>query len=1062
LYGAGYGVGTVTGTTTVTVGSTAIVHGDIFGGGEKGLVSGDTSVRLNSSSQLTGSIYGGGNEAAVGGSTLLQADKDSAVAGSVYGGGKGANAVVKTNTRVIVSAHVTGNVFGGGAKGPVEGNTHVDIPQGLIDGEGNVFGGSDQALVSLNTQVHIGKEAADGNHVDITDDTSLLIHGTVFGGGNTTADGSSFDARYPFVGGTSEVSVTATGYGPGKFNIMTSIFGDGNKCVVAGSRTVILTDYQALDSMANASIQRADILTLNNSQVELIGAIDSANLVPTIAYSLNRIDDLRLVGGSVLKLQSSVNLVRSLKSLDDGGTPVTTSSTTDNGVKPSAENKIYIQQGAQMELRTSEDITTTQYGKVSGHSLLYAYDVNGEAIQSGVYVLGGYGEAAAGGFLYGEAGEDQYKMIDPRTDNKNWKNWALGTNMTKPGILVMSNKPAGRKIVQIESPWGADGSVYRPIEDMPNEHAVEIVSSDGNVYTLQSPASIDAADSPDTTLGISVRTGSQGWMNQTEAGYLVGSSDDAASCTVADKQTMRTLNNQSVKPMIEIELTNRLAITANDAEENYPLIVRFKLDNIKVQSDGSEVKQGKLTIELQIRRESAQTYEDILLAPGKEYVRGTQTYVFGGDKATAGGAGTTISKQSAITVQYTRKSDSASTGPRSFRLKFYANATLDSLGEEVTLPEGVTIQAIDRTKEYPEYAYYKVPASGVKAVSLTDFTKNGTTDRYERTFGHTDPINYLFIIDFQNVPEFSKEKLCVAIEPVYDNGSVGEAGKAVFNVMTEPKEYGMSSSEATGEGDEGAYYERKAVIPASLRIWATGGTGIDTTGKNVEMGVGLKLKNRDTGIYIPVPTNWYVKNEETRYTVGGSDIIVPLSSGMAEMSTGLEIGMDESSLSAGKYQWELHLISSPLAEYPGKFTDTPQYINFNLTDKRYSIAAGYSDPSADRLYPSKQENAREPLHLQAKLQATGGAAADGVRLKVSLLKKEAETKIYTAVSLDTLFTAVSGTNQYYDWAASQELTFGLKQTLPEGTYRLQFELVQDQNGTEQVVAYDTENFIVTS
>jgi len=458
LYGAGYGDGTITGATNVTVGATAIVHGDVFGGGEKGLVSGDTSVLLNSSAQLTGGLYGGGNEAIVKGSTHVQADKDSVVAGSVYGGGKGEEAVVNTNTRVIVSAHVTGNAFGGGAKGPVVGSTHVDIPQGLIDGEGNVFGGSDQALVSENTQVHIGTEAADGNHIDITDDTSLLIHGTVFGGGNTTADGSNFDARHPFVEGSSEVSVTATGYGRDKFNIMTSIFGDGNKCVVAGSRTVILTDYHALGDLANASIQRADTLTLDQCEVELIGAVDSANLVPTIAYSLNRIDDLRLVGGSVLKLQSSVNLVRSLKSLDkspeDGGTPVKTTSTTDLGVQPSTENKIYIQQGNQMELRTSEDITTTQYGKVSGYSLLFSYDINGAPIQSGVYVLGGYGETAAGGFLYGEAGADQYKMIDPRTDNQNWKNWALGTDMTKNGILVMSNKPAGRKIVQIESPWG--------------------------------------------------------------------------------------------------------------------------------------------------------------------------------------------------------------------------------------------------------------------------------------------------------------------------------------------------------------------------------------------------------------------------------------------------------------------------------------------------------------------------------------------------------------------------------------------------------------------------------
>jgi len=163
------------------------------------------------------------------------------------------------------------------------------------------------------------------------------------------------------------------------------------------------------------------------------------------------------------------------------------------------------------------------------------------------------------------------------------------------------------------------------------------------------------------------------------------------------------------------------------------------------------------------------------------------------------------------------------------------------------------------------------------------------------------------------------------------------------------------------------------------------------------MGVGLKLKNRDTGIYIPIPTNWYVKNEETSYTVSGSDMIVPLSSGMAEMSTGLEIGMDESSLSAGKYQWELHLISSPLAEYPGKFTDTPQYINFNLTDKRYSIAVGYSDQSADRLYPSKTGDGQRASSFAGKASGnrrsgSGWRETEGQPVKEGFRYKELQCR----------------------------------------------------------------------
>jgi len=223
-------------------------------------------------------------------------------------------------------------------------------------------------------------------------------------------------------------------------------------CTVKGSRTVTIRDYQALGSQSNTSIQRADVLSIENSRIELTGAVDSANLVPTVAYSLNRIDELILKAGSTLKIQAPVNLVKNLKSVDASDSPVKTNATDTTAETPATENRIDIQQGVQMELRTSEDVTTARYGTINGYLVLDAYDQAGGPIESGIYVLGGYeADETIGGFLYG-SGDSQYKKIIPTTDDSTWRNWAIGTDMKRTEILVMSDKPAGEKIAQIESP----------------------------------------------------------------------------------------------------------------------------------------------------------------------------------------------------------------------------------------------------------------------------------------------------------------------------------------------------------------------------------------------------------------------------------------------------------------------------------------------------------------------------------------------------------------------------------------------------------------------------------
>jgi len=1067
VYGGGLGKNTVTGTTQVTIASSGIIFGGndkgIFGGGAQGPVTGDTAVILDATKNITGNVYAGGDEAVVKGSTELRLNDGTEMTGSLFGGGKGATAEIETNTRVIVFAKVTGNVFGGGALGPVKGSTHVDIAKGTAEGDGvntgNVFGGSDQAKVTGDTLVHIGKEAADGWGVSVLG-VSLTIYGTVFGGGNTTDNGKAFDSTTPFVLGSSHVSVDATDYNVSNFNIAKSIFGDGNMCTVRGDRTVLMKNYTALGNQANTSIQRATKLTLDNCRVELSGATDSANLVPTIAYSLNRIDDLILKGGSTLKIQNSVNLVKKLESVSSSGAPVTTASTENTGVEPATKNYLYIKQGYNLELRTSEDVTTPEYGSVSGYTILGSYDEVGVKIENGVYVQGDYhSDPAAGGFLSAET-ENPYQWIKPSTDNKTWRIWALGTNMTRNGVLVMSNKPAGEKIYQFDSPWPADGSIYRLEPD------IEITTADsygGAAFVIKAPDSVQAPDSPDTTLGLTLKTGAIGWTNQTDVAHIEGSSAAGSNNHFGNlsSEKMQTLNNRSIKPQFRVELTNLPGI--GEVDTGYPLTVQFKMQNIKENPDGTETPQGTLTVILEIRRNGSLTYEDILLATGKEYERANLTYTFNQQSVSPGA---TITQGSAATLQYAKKEDSETTGGYGVQDHKLSFTTWESGSESAAvLPQGVTILAIDRASQTdaPAYYHYTVPSGGISEVLLSKFVKNGTANEpYQRTFGVNEAENFLFILDFAGAPSYSKEKLCAAFEPIYQGGSTpSKPARVVFTISGSPKKYQLTSADMTGETGEGKAYERDGVIPVSLTVSATATVGVDTTGTDLRVGARFRLKNRDAGTYVSVPKDWILNGEVKNSNILKGHLDVLLGNNMTEMTVGTEIAMKESSLPAGNYQWEIHLLSAPVVNYPGTQTGTPIYVNFSLTDKRYSIAADFTDPSEKRLYEAEAAAAgRKPMEFTVKLAAANGAAVEGVSQKVSLWKKNETTGTYESVNMDTLFTDATGAAMSYAWSENSTMSYTLKPSVSPGTYRLRFELIKTAEGSDQLLTYDTVNFIV--
>ena len=171
VYGGGKGdandhsKGQVTGNPTVTIGDnanadhTAIVIGDVYGGGDAGNVVGIPVVNVvNKCNTSIGNVYGGGNAADVNG-TDVNIDGGT-ITGMVFGGGHG-----DKNADPQTEANVNGNV-------------NVDITGGTIN---KVFGGSN-SKGNITGTIALNIEKADG-HCD-------MRIAEVYGGGNE-ADGNA-------------------------------------------------------------------------------------------------------------------------------------------------------------------------------------------------------------------------------------------------------------------------------------------------------------------------------------------------------------------------------------------------------------------------------------------------------------------------------------------------------------------------------------------------------------------------------------------------------------------------------------------------------------------------------------------------------------------------------------------------------------------------------------------------------------------------------------------------------------------------------------------------------
>lgn len=389
IYGGGFEGNVIEGTNIdITKGT---INKNVYGGGYKGEVN-TTKVSIKDETlgdiQIKGNVFGGGEgvTATVHESTEVMVDLKlsltvveqavdtesvtqnpsgesacsvtiqeghSKIEGNVFGGGdlgQVGDGVINTsnNTATITKAggtkvtinngYIGGSVFGGGSgvpkstqsyelkMGTVFGYTNTNVYGGYVNG--NVYGGGTQSRVYFNS----GETEVTTATKVIIDETinneKIVIKGSVFGGGDR-GNSATTNASVPTTVGNVSVTINGNENGSSIYFLTGGVYGDGNLCLVTGTRKIELNNYKtsSIQSRTTApflktfrSLQRADEVILNNTDIVLLGAIDLVEEGDITVYSINRIGNLKLTNGSTVKLDQIVKYLGSVESDYDNET----------------------------------------------------------------------------------------------------------------------------------------------------------------------------------------------------------------------------------------------------------------------------------------------------------------------------------------------------------------------------------------------------------------------------------------------------------------------------------------------------------------------------------------------------------------------------------------------------------------------------------------------------------------------------------------------------------------------------------------------------------------------
>ena len=1061
--------------------------GTLYGGGNMAS-STSTNVDINGGT-INNNIYGGGNFGTVDSSTYVNIE-NGRIKGSCYAGGNGASATVLGDTVIEIGGStiigtesdtnlINSSVFGGGnaaATGTSGDTSHaiVNIAGGTI--YGNVYGGANTSVINGIAEVRIGKNAitSKDNYNTLNNTASdITIKGTIFGGGEANAEGSEiFD--YDAISVTKGIDILIDGSEYNNLNLYGSIFGSGDASRSDGYSYITIKNYGTFDSPhRNLSIQRTQILTIDNSNVLLIGQKDRTNEYSDVLFSLSRIEDLKLVNNSSLFLEEGTNLLEKFESLDaDGNKARVTINEDTKEVTKTVDNRLYVLEGKIVNIALDQQVT--DYGEVSGMTFFgmykhggsnnlnlgiykknieYGSTINlGDLPTKGSYVLGlhntNHNIEVDGFYSNFQDGDDTSTLnkvdyINPTPESSTYYMWIIGEAVIEYNIDLVASK------------YSTLGSLELGFLEFSNPNtSFQILGFDSsgledgvNLKDSNEIAKIaQTEDEANNNYAITMSSSNTGWLTNGKTTFLSQNSTyTGTNYYIGD--------NTSDVPSMLFQLYHAKNLTV-DRDLGTVVIQLMAIE--KKNALESETKRVVINVNL-----STDLYTDInyegAMTPGDKYEIFPST-------------STTITDKSKFSSYFSL----FITDDTYYNKKCTSGDCYRTLISTYALPKDTKITMIDKMTN--KYYYYIVSETdynnavtninnvGETTYNLSLFKSMGTDGigvNYNDTsmnsiYSSNGVIDeeFIFIFDFKDT-EITGNQLNKYLS--FELRSGNNTITSVLGVERDNLKYSLydnvdTSLEIDGSLDTTPLYISKygnIDLNVAPKVLKQGSINIyNTEYFDYKLGISIKVKNSD-GEYISgnALTGLYYEVDGISYYPDINGVArIKIADKVGSIENLIKVNLENASLPTGTYTFEITAFGSIDGIYYSNSNLVTKNISTPIINSTYGLKVDIDDESVT--INTNDENNK----LTGKVSYTSLLDNPNIRMKMYRRNyNQIYESSYTLVDLSNYITTPmersSNINEYYLSKIPTDeiaLNFNFKDNIITGTYRLDF-ILYDNN-----------------
>ncbi len=1094
VYGGGNEADVNNPKVTVTGGTT---H-NIYGGGNAANIINNTSLDI-SGGQITNNVYGGGNFGEVLKSTFVSIT-NGIIQGSAYGGGNGSPAIVNENTNITVSGTTTigspscskkanCSLFGGGNAAATGKDGTSKSTVNLAGGHiyGNVYGGANTSVVKGDAIVNVANSAVSENTIK----APIMLDGTIFGGGEANASGSdTYD--YSFISVTKSITVNLDATNFSDINIKGSIFGSGNASSSSGTSNINITKFGSDENPKKiTSIQRTDILNINNSGMILIGATDRTNEYSDTLFALSIIGKLNLKNNSSLYLESGTNLLQEFNSLVDDSTLAEVVIDEETGsYTRNVDNRIYALEGVKaINIAKGETIdeTATDYGEVNGMTFfgLYTYNSSGhvnagiykKSIQNGddlnwgdmptqgSYVLGLHKanhditkDGFYSNFMNEETSKNKANYITPTPENSDFYMWIIGELIVEYNIDLSASKYSTLGVKEVSFYDFADPNTNFEILGFDYSNLKEGVSL---VEREDVPRIAATTTDADNIMSLKMETGSTGWINRGETVLL-----SKEPSIIGDKKYIG--ENSNAVPTLAFYLYHSKNLGTTDEMGKVSIVVMAirRIDGLT-----SETKRIVINVNLSRVLYNTNDYEGAITS-GRKYEIFPSTAV-------------DITDKSSISAYFSLYKDDENV---------YKDGDNRSLVSTSVLPLHTKITMIDLSKTTPEYYYHTInedditraeaeiashgdvsyPLSSFEtmgALNSNVYYNNGSNSAdYYNPDKNTSSEEFIFILDFEDTNIQADMLNNHLILELKDNQ--GETRISILGNQYDLMSYDIYTGkdaiiDIDGTISKNTIYsgeDFKLDLETAYTQSKSGSTIINDT-KLLDNKLGIKISLIDEngnavsgtsmmGLYYEIDGNKYYPNLDgtTR---------IKISEKIGNVKTWITINTANSNIPTGSYTLKIDSYGSPDGIYYGLNASDTLEIPINYINEKYGLDIKIDNKD---LIINKETGTNIDGNSTLEFTIKYNSVFENPSLNMKLYRRsynEVYDTNYELVDLQeyldmTLIKKNNSNNEYIvssNPSDNTKLRLDLKNKLLNGTYKLEFILYDNNSKIGTVEKY---------